>query len=383
MLALPPAASATEFRRGQSPEVGKDETIKGDVYLSGERVRVEGTVDGDVYAAGKDIDIDGHVTGDVISAGRYLRIRGTVDGNVRSCGNTAVISGTLGKNIMWFGDSVTVDSTGKVGGGVTMFGGTLAMDGHLSRDILFFGDEINLNGSVGGGIRQKGHTLIIGANARVQGPIHFEGDKPADVSPSAKLSSPVEFKHMERKKEYREGKYYIWQVIFAAAFILFGLVLFALMPKFSEDAVKSAEHYGAAAGLGVLVMFGVPIAAVIACVTVVGLFIGISTFFLWFASLYFAQVIVGAVVGQWLMGRTSELWPMIGRMAVGLVIVRLCTTIPHVGGWVKFVAILWGIGAISLALYRRFQPVIAPGMPTAPFTPPMPPNTTVGGALPA
>jgi cytoskeletal protein CcmA (bactofilin family) len=383
VLALPPAASATEFRRGQSPEVGKDETIKGDVYLSGERVRVEGTVDGDVYAAGKDIDIDGHVTGDVISAGRYLRIRGTVDGNVRSCGNTAVISGTLGRNIMWFGDSVTVDSTGKVGGGVTMFGGTLAMDGHLSRDILFFGDEINLNGSVGGGIRQKGHTLIIGANARVQGPIHFEGDKPADVSPSAKLASPVEFKHMERKKEYREGKYYIWQVIFAAAFILFGLVLFALMPKFSEDAVKSAEHYGAAAGLGVLVMFGVPIAAVIACVTVVGLFIGISTFFLWFASLYFAQVIVGAVVGQWLMGRTSELWPMIGRMAVGLVIVRLCTTIPHVGGWVKFVTILWGIGAISLALYRRFQPVIAPGMPTAPFTPPMPPNTTVGGALPA
>jgi len=41
----------------------------------------------------------------------------------------------------------------------------------------------------------------------------------------------------------------------------------------------------------------------------------------------------------------------------GLAIVRLCTTIPHVGGWVKFAAILWGIGAISLSLYRRFEPV--------------------------
>jgi hypothetical protein len=51
-----------------------------------------------------------------------------------------------------------------------------------------------------------------------------------------------------------------------------------------------------------------------------------------------------------------------------------------VGGWVKFAAMLWGIGAISLALYRRFQPMIAPG---APSSPPMPPNTTVGGALPA
>jgi hypothetical protein len=160
-------------------------------------------------------------------------------------------------------------------------------------------------------------------------------------------------------------------------------VLFAAMPNFSQDAVKSAEHYGAAAGLGVLVLFGVPIAACIACITVVGIFIGVSTFFLWFASLYFAQIIVGAVIGQWLMGRTSELWPLIGRMTVGLVIVRLCTTIPHVGGWVKFAAILWGIGAISLALYQRFQPVIAPSMPSAPYTPPIPPNTTVGGPLPA
>jgi cytoskeletal protein CcmA (bactofilin family) len=383
LLALPTGASATEKRSGQNPTVEKDETIKGNIYMAGDRVRVEGTVDGDVIVAAKDIDIDGHVTGDVISAGRFLRIRGTVDGNLRSAGNTAVISGTVGKNIMWFGDSTTVDSTGKVGGSVTMFGGTLSIDGHLGRDILFFGEEVNVNGSVGGGIQQKGHTLIIGSNAQVDGPIRFEGDHPASVAEGAKLASPVEFKQMEKKESYRESGYYIWQVIWAAAFVLFGLVLFALMPKFAQDTVAAAEQYGVTAGLGVLVLFGVPIAACIACVTVVGLFIGVSTLFVWYASLYFAQIIVGAVIGQWLMGRTSELWPLIGRMAVGLAIVRLCTTIPHVGGWVKFAAILWGIGAISLALYRRLEPVIAPKAPAAPYTPPMPPNTTVGGPLPA
>jgi hypothetical protein len=157
-------------------------------------------------------------------------------------------------------------------------------------------------------------------------------------------------------------------------------VLFALMPKFSQEAVKSAEQYGASAGLGVLVGFGLPIAAVIACFTVVGLFIGISAFFLWYGALYFGQVIVGALVGQWMMGRTSELWPLIGRMAVGFVVLRLCTMIPHVGPWVKYGAAFWGIGAISLAVYRRLQQVIAPGMPSAP---PLPPNTTVGGVQPA
>jgi cytoskeletal protein CcmA (bactofilin family) len=323
------------------------------------------------------------VTGDVLTFSQSTRINGQVDGNVRGANNNLTITGTVGKNVMVFEETLTLDANGKIGGSLTSFAENVGAEGSVGRDALLFFAHATLAGKIGGGVRAKGDTLVIGSTGVIDGPVHFEGHKPPEVSPSAKLASPVEFKQMEKKSSYREGHYYVWQVIWAAAFILFGLVLFALMPKFSQEAVKSAEHYGAAAGLGVLVLFGVPIAACIACITVVGLFIGISTLFLWYASLYFAQIIVGAVIGQWLMGRTSELWPLIGRMAVGLVIVRLCTTIPHLGGWVKFAAMLWGIGAISLALYRRFQPMIAPGAPSAPYSPPMPPNTTVGGAVPA
>ncbi len=387
VLALPTGASATEKRGGQNPTVGKEETIKGDVYLAGDRVRVEGTVDGDVFAAGKDIDIDGHVTGDVISAGRYLRIRGTVDGNVRSCGNTAVISGNLGKNIMWFGDAVTVDATGKVGGGVTMFGGTLAIDGHLNRDILFYGEEVNVNGAVGGSIREKGNMMIIGSNAQVDGPVKFEGNKPADVAPGAKLASPVEFKQMEKKREYRQSHYYIWRVIWTAAFVLFGMVLFLLVPGFARETVNAAELYGAPIGLGILVFFGVPLAAIIACFTVVGIPLAVFVAGFWILMLCCAEIVVGAVIGNLILGRATDTWGMIGRMALGFVIVRIVYT-PlahvHVVGLLAGLGIwMWGMGAISLALYRRLQPVIAPNVPSAPYTPPMPPNTTVGGPLPA
>jgi cytoskeletal protein CcmA (bactofilin family) len=383
MLAMPAPASATEFRKGDTVTVAKEETIKGDAYITGTRVRINGTVDGDLIVFCQSLDVSGHVTGDVLTFSQSTRITGQVDGNVRGANNNLTITGTVGKNVMVFEETLTLDANGKIGGSLTSFAENVGAEGSVGRDALLFFAHATLAGKIGGGVRAKGDTLVIGSTGVIDGPVHFEGHKPPEVSPSAKLASPVEFKQMEKKSSYREGHYYVWQVIWAAAFILFGLVLFALMPKFSQEAVKSAEHYGAAAGLGVLVLFGVPIAACIACITVVGLFIGISTLFLWYASLYFAQIIVGAVIGQWLMGRTSELWPLIGRMAVGLVILRLCTTIPHVGGWVKFAAMLWGIGAISLALYRRFQPMIAPGAPSAPYSPPMPPNTTVGGALPA
>ena len=383
VLAMPAPASATEFRKGDSVTVAKEETIKGDMYVTGTRVRINGTVDGDLIVFCQSLDVSGHVTGDVLTFSQSTRITGQVDGNVRGANNNLTITGSVGKNVMVFEETLTLDANGKIGGSLTSFVENVGAEGSVGRDALLFFAHATLAGKIGGGVRAKGDTLVVGSTAVIDGPVHFEGHKPPEVSASAKLASPVEFKLMEKKSSYREGHYYVWQVIWAAAFILFGLVLFALMPKFSQEAVKSAEHYGAAAGLGVLVLFGVPIAACIACITVVGLFIGISTLFLWYASLYFAQIIVGAVIGQWLMGRTSELWPMIGRMAVGLVIVRLCTTIPHLGGWVKFAAMLWGIGAISLALYRRFQPMIAPGAPNAPYSPPMPPNTTVGGTVPA
>ncbi len=384
LLALPTGASATEFRKGDVVTVSSEETIKGDMYVTGaRRVRIEGTVDGDLIVFCESLDISGHVTGDVLNFSQSARISGRVDGNVRGANNNLTITGTVSKNVLTFEETLTIDPAGKVGGSLTNFSANLGMEGSVGRDALLFVAHAHLEGKIGGGVRARGDSLSIGSAAVIDGPVHFEGRNRPEVSSSAKLASPVDFKQMEKRASYRESSYYVWQVIWVAAFILFGLVLFALMPKFAQDTVAAAEQIGVTSGLGVLVLFGVPIAACIACITVVGLFIGLSTLFVWYASLYFAQIIVGAVVGQWLMGRTSELWPLIGRMAVGLAIVRLCTTIPHVGGWVKFAAILWGIGAISLSLYRRFEPVIAPSGPAAPYSPPMPPNTTVGGAVPA
>jgi cytoskeletal protein CcmA (bactofilin family) len=387
-LTMPAATGATEFRKAQTAEVKQNETIKGDIYLTGERVLVDGVVDGDVYVTGKDIEINGHVLGDVISAERMMWIRGQVDGNVRSVGNTIIVTGTVGRNITWFGDAVGIDSAGKIGGSLTMFGGALNMDGHVARDILFFGGHISVSGAMGGGIRAKADALNIGPTAKVEGPIRYDGNNPPDVAAQAKLASPVEYHKQEHKSHYREGHYYIWRVIWTAAFILFGMVLILLAPRFGAETTKAAERIGAPIGLGVLVFFGIPIAAIIACVTVVGIPLGLLTLALWFLMLNCAELVVGIVVGNWILGKATDTWELIGRMALGFVIVRVVYT-PleqvHVLGILAAIGIwIWGMGAISLALYSRVQPSVAPGSPSGPFAPPpLPPNTMVGGAQPA
>src|SRR5260370_22642591 len=191
---------------------------------------------------------------------------------------------------MVFEETLRLDGNGKIGGSLTSFVENLGAEGGVGRDGLLFFAHGTLAGKIGGGVRAKGDTLVIGPTAVIDGPVHLEGHKTPEVSPSAKLASPVEFKQMEKKSSYREGHYYVWQVIWAAAFILFGLVLFALMPKFSQEAVKSAEHYGAAAGLGGLVLFGVPITAALSCITLLRFSSRTSTFFLCSPSPSFAPI---------------------------------------------------------------------------------------------
>lgn len=381
VLTLPAPASATEFRHADRVTIAKDEVIHGDLFVAGGQVRVAGTVEGDLFLAGGDVEVSGHVLGDLISSSGSLRVNGQVDGNVRSYAGNLMLKGTVGRSVTVAGGDLNVDRDAKVGGSITSFAGREVVDGQVGRDLLIMGGSISIGGTIHGSAKIKGGELNIDSAAQIGGPVDFEGDKEPDVSAQAKLASPVHYEKMKhRDEDYTSVHHWVWQLIWVAAYILFGMVLFALLPTFSLNAVKSAEQFGAAAGLGILAGFGLPIAAVIACVTVVGLFIGLATLSLWYGALYFGQVIIGAVVGQWLMGRVSGLWPLIGRMCVGLVVVRLFTMIPHVGWIFKYGAAFWGIGAIALEAYRRFQPIVAPNVPSAP---PIPPQTTVGGALPA
>jgi cytoskeletal protein CcmA (bactofilin family) len=384
MLIAATPASAAEFRKGQSLEVRRDEVIKNDLFAMGNRIKVDGTVDGDLFSFGEHVEVSGHITGDIICFCQSLRISGQVDGNLRGFANNITITGNVDRSVTSFTELFTLDANGTIGRSLTSFSKSLTLDGKLNRDLLAYFGEGSINGTIGGGMHAKGDSLAISSGASIGGRAFFEGNKPAEVASGAKLASPLEYKKLEHRSERERGAgYYIWRIIWATAYVLFGLVFLSLLPRFSKDAATNVEHnVGASFGLGVLVFCAIPIAAFVACITVVGLFVGVSAFFLWYWSLYFAQVIVGTTVGQWILGNTSEFWPLAGRMAVGVVLLRVVMAVPYLGVGIKLGVIIWGVGAISLALYRKLQPIVAPNIPSMPSGPvgtPLPSNTTVGG----
>jgi cytoskeletal protein CcmA (bactofilin family) len=358
-LGIPQPAAAAEVKKVQSYVLPKGETIKNDLMVFGNSARIEGTVDGDLITFGHTLTVNGHVTGDVISFAQYLNINGQVDGNIRGFANTANLKGTVAKNVTIFVQNLDVDSAVKVGGGLTAFTGDGAIDGHVGRDLMVFGGRIALNGSVGGNATLHCDRLNISSSAEIIGKASYKGSRQPEVDPAAKLASPLAIEILKHTPDYAKPRYWLHQALHWGAAFLFGLLLILLMPRFFGHVVATSREYLFAPLLGFATLVGVPILAIIACITVVGLGVGIASVLLWLVALYASQTFVSVWVGEMLMkpegGSPSTAGGMIGRLAIGLVILRIAFIVPYVGFWIKCVVILWGLGALALALFRKNQ----------------------------
>lgn len=365
-LALPPPAQATEFVRTHSTyELPSGETRHGDIFVFANSAHIDGTLDGDLFFFGHSLTVDGQVNGDVFAFANAVRIKGKVGGNVRAFNESITIEGEVARNVLGFVSHFELPSGAKVDGSATLFVGNMQVEGQLGRDLCAFFGEGYLDGTVGGEVRlyqsRHSHGIVqVGPRADVAGSFHYRGLKAPDVSSKARLASAPQVQIVTARPEYLSSfNYWYNAMIWGMAFVM-GLVFISVAPGLVQETSREVARLGAPLGLGLVSFIVLPIAAVIACVTVVGLGLGISALFLWVFMLFFAQVFAAVWLGEAMLGVTSGTWPMTGRLALGLFVLRLGALIPFLGGWVRFLSCVLGMGALALVIYRRMQRPAAP-----------------------
>ena len=187
----------------------------------------------------------------------------------------------------------------------------------------------------------------------------------AEVAPGANLASPIEFTHYKRGPDRSSPRYYWRQALHWGASFVFGLVLLLIAPGFFYDVANACKKIGATSGLGVLFLLVTPVAAILVCITMVGIPVGIAALFLYAIAIYSAQVFVGTWLGEKILGAGVGFGPTLGRLALGLAIIRLLRLIPYLGALVGAIVVVWGLGALVLTLYRYMRPQFAPTAATA------------------
>jgi cytoskeletal protein CcmA (bactofilin family) len=362
-LALAPPASAADVKHGDpNYTLAPGQEIKTDLIVFADTTRIDGEIDGDLVAWSRNIIVNGHVKGDVLAWGQDVRVNGTVDGNVRTLAQTATVTGSVARNFMAWTGQADVDEKGTIGGSATIGSGNSTLSGKIAGDVLAFGGHYELDGSFGRNLMLHSEELSIGSTAEIKGTMKYEGSHEAQIASGAKLASPIDFVALKHGPDYKQARYYWHQTLLWGASFLFGLVVLLLAPGFFFDAQDACKKVVPAVGFGVLFLIATPIAAVLICFTIVGIGVGISTVLLYFVAAYSTQIFVGGWVGEKLLGASTGIGPAVGRLALGLGILRILRMLPYVRGAVFFAVLVWGMGALVLAFYKRLRPQLVPAV---------------------
>jgi hypothetical protein len=260
--------------------------------------------------------------------------------------------------------SVTVPRAQTVGT-VVIFDGRVTIGGHVDGDVVAFHGPVNVlgGGRVDGDITEGSNRIVLAPGSVVTGDLNYGNDRPI-VAPGARVGGDLnKFKVWDAGAFSGFAATFLTWLALSVSSLVLGLVLIAIAPR-GFDATRAAwsQSPGVSAGWGVLLFFGLPIVAVVALITLVGIPLGVGLL-LALIPVY----AIGHVAGAFLLGRLLIKPPSSRLLAflVGLVILVLLELIPILGGLVWIVATVLGLGALIVAGWRANRPQAAsPPRPT-------------------
>jgi len=145
-------------------------------------------------------------------------------------------------------------------------------------------------------------------------------------------------------------------LLLGVAALLTGLAFRAVAPSLFGERVHDVAALGRSLGIGVLALIGVPIAAVLLACTVVGIPLAVIGIFAYLAALFLAFVAAAAQLGSALLrDEPTDLAAFATQLALGLAILLLVLNLPYVGGLLRSLTLVFGLGLLVTSLVRGWR----------------------------
>ncbi|MBV1876787.1 MAG: hypothetical protein KUG79_04000 [Pseudomonadales bacterium] len=360
---IPEQAYALEHRSNKGlVTVEASETVDDTLVITAETIVIDGQVNGDLIAFARRVIVNGAIDGNLISFGKAVSLQGKVNGSVLSGANTLELNGAVVMNDFWgAAHLVTINGQSRIGRNAIVASELAVIAGKVGRDLYGFAESIELSGAVGEDVEAFVDGISLLGAAIVAGDLRIRthDENKLQQAASATIGGEVEYvsRHAEfsDSNRYLSGKYYLWQVLRLVAALLAGILLLWFIPKLRNLTLGSGSAGVMTAGIGLVTLISMPIILLLLTVTVVGLpFAAIGLFF-WLMLIYFAKIVLAAIIGRMVLSNTTidESLPL--TLLVGLVVVILAINLPLVGGIFSFILTVLGVGLMAQMVWAYTQ----------------------------
>jgi len=348
---------ALTLRSSDNVNIPSDVTINDDLYVAGGNVTINGTVNGDLIIAGGSVTVNGTVRDDAMLAGGTVIIAGDIGQSVRAAGGNLSINGEVGEDLVVSGGNVDVSSNSTIGRDVLLSSGSARLSGPVGRGIRGAVGSLVIDNSVGNGVRVNVGDLTLTDQAVINGDLVYTSENTAEIADGAQVTGEITRREPPVRRPGIAGRI----ASFIAAF-LFGLLLLLLFPAGTArvaDTVRGSPWISLLLGFALLIV--VPIAVIILLILLVTIPVGLTTLFFYILGIYLAKVFVGLALGRVTVGYFKWNIGNILALLIGLAIVMLLGLIPFIGPLIRFVYVIFGLGAAGLVVfyYLRERPTRA------------------------
>jgi len=333
--------------------------IDNELFVAGLDVRADNVdVDGSVFIAGNDVSvIDSTVGGSIFAAGQNVTVDAKANNNIWAAGNNLSFKeNTSVKGLQAAGASAIVNGEYEavsVAAGTVIFNAKVDGDVTIDADNVTIGDDAEIGGLLK--ITSKNEPKI--ADGAYAGDYEYEQvTEDSSDNDSDSSDSSVKEGLFAGAGTATAGLVFLKKVTRAIKnlfrFALFAVILSLVFKKNLNDSVEYAtKKSGAFWGFGALALIFFPLAAIILCVTIVGLPIALLSTGFYVMGLMFAYVFTFAsLVRELIFTHTSKrLNPML-ETVLAVLPAAIIKEIPIIGGIIGFACAIYTIGYIVLAI---------------------------------
>jgi cytoskeletal protein CcmA (bactofilin family) len=370
------SAGAADLRQGDTVVIASGDVINDDLYVAASLLVINGTVNGDILWAGQTINVNGTVNGSITAIGMNINIDGDVSKSVRAAGSSVNVRGRIGGDLMVAGSTVDLTNKATIGRDLAFAASKITVDSMIDRSIKGNGGDATLSDSVGSDVDITVNNLTIASSAQIRGDLIYTSKNAATIQSGALIAGTTTHKLAQSHITPSWPPLGAWGSVIAFFMaLLTGIVLIAIAPKRAKLVAAAIKNKPLPTlGWGALIFIVTPIAAVIVCITIIGIPVGLAGLVLYGIALYVSQVVVGLFIGSLILGRSNKIENrgiLIGAFAIGLIILTLVNLIPYLGAPLFLATAIFGLGAMfvsekTLRSSRSAKvPEISTGQPTA------------------
>jgi cytoskeletal protein CcmA (bactofilin family) len=333
-----------------------NETVDDNLFAAGDTVIIDGTVNGDLIAFARSLTIHGTIKGNVITGATNIEVTGIVEGSIVAGGQNIQIDGQVGRNAVGFGQSFIIGKDATIGGDAA--GLNPHMNGAIARSFYAFG-MTDIAGSVGRNVTYRGGNLSVLPSARITGDLtsYVSRAEAVHVDPSAMIGGKQSVEVTKPgPSRYATVGFYFSQLLHIAAAFVAGILLLLIFPKLRGAGFSDIVSVLKSGGIGFLLVFATPIAALCVAITVIGIPVALIGVVAWLLGLYLAKIVVANFIGRTLLTSQGEGMGSVAlALLVGLVLTFVAINLPYIGGLIHFVLVLVGFGALAVNVYGLFR----------------------------